>query len=224
MQTFTGSSRRTEASWAAQVWTLIPYDPAGLDRLWDGGSTVPNQAEPDDQADPQDPADRTLTASAFVDKIFQIRFEAPPLVLSDWRGYLLRLLQEAFPGAPEEELAPLVTLRRLYPGVVPDRLVASEAPTPRQLKQFVNQVGAIRRQRDDVPLVQMGYYVLLRRDRFKVDRELLANQVPHSQLAYLLGEELSERLAALHYGTDQSLAQQTSPRARTRERIRSGGR
>ncbi len=191
MQTFTGSGNHSGKSWVPNVWTLIPYDPVGLDRLWN----------PDSGAE----GDR---AAAFVEKVFQVRFEAPPLVLSDWSGYLLRLLQQALPGAHDDELQPVLRLRRLYPGAEPKGLVAQAAPTPRQLKQFVNQLGAIRRQRDDVPLVHVGYYALLRRDRIKVEEWLIAGTLPHKKLSHLFKEGLAEDLAALHFGTNQTLAQQ----------------
>lgn len=210
MQTFTGSGSRPGSLWAPNVWTLIPYDPAGLDRLWNSDSGAE-----DDWANEKDGAGTehvapllTATAAAFTEKIFQVRFEAPPLVLSDWRGYLLRLLQQALPGAHDDELQPVLRLRRLYPGVEPKGLVAAEEPTPRQLKQFVNQLGAIRRQRDDVPLVHVGYYVLLRRDRIKIARRLIAGMLPHKELSHLFKEGLEDDLAALHFGTAQALAQQ----------------
>src|SRR3989442_7521054 len=112
-------------------------------------------------------------AAAFAAKLCQVRFEAPPLVLSEWRGYLLRILREALHRVDEEELRAVIRLRSLYPAAR-DVLVSKEAPTPRQLKQFVNQIGATRRQRTDVALVHVAYYVLLRRDNVNVQQELIS--------------------------------------------------
>lgn len=210
MQTFTGSGSRPGASWAPNVWTLIPYDAAGFDRLWNPATSgESDRPEHGNRAGTEHVAPlSTATAAAFTDKIFQVRFEAPPLVLSDWRGYLLRLLRQAFPDTPDDELEPVVSLRRLYPAAEREGLVAAEEPTPRQLKQFVNQLGAIRRQRDDVPLINVAYYVLLRRDKIKIARRLIAGMLPHKELSYLFEKGLEEDLAALHFGTTQALAQQ----------------
>lgn len=200
MQTFTGSvNSRNE--WAGRVWTLIPYDPAGLDRLWspDEDGTEPGHT----------PTAGSRSGAAFIEKLFQVRFEAPPLVLSDWRSYLLRLLNEAMPTAGDEKSA-VLRLRAAYPGAVPNRMVAGESPTPRQLKQFVNQIGAIRRQRDDVPLVHMAYYVLLKHDGFDIPNCLLdkGQALPHPRISHLLNQGIRDDLAALHFGTTQDLARQ----------------
>jgi hypothetical protein len=199
MQTFTAPTHSPD-SWAARVWTLIPYDAAGLEKLW---------LSADSTLDPS-PTDvpRLNVASAFLDKLFQVRFETPPLVLSDWRGYTLRLLHEALPDEANENLEAVLRLRGLYPSAVPNSAVAAETPTPRQLKQFVNQIGAIRRQRDDVPLVHIAYYVLLRRDSVNLRRALLDGDVPNTKLAHLFHASVREDVAALHFGAEGPLAQQ----------------
>lgn len=200
MQTFTAPTH-SPTSWAPRVWTLIPYDAAGLERLWLSAGAAEDIAQA--AATPH-----LNAASAFLDKLFQVRFEAPPLVLSDWRGYTLRLLHEAFPDEDEANVEAVLRLRGLYPGAVPGRAVADEAPTPRQLKQFVNQIGAVRRQRDDIPLVHIAYYVLLRRDGVDMQKALIGSEVPHTKLAHLFGGEVREDVAALYFGADRLLAQQ----------------
>jgi hypothetical protein len=199
MQTFT-STASPKRSWSECVWTLIPYDPTGLDRLWDTSSV-------DTEESAGDPKSLTSpTSAAFIDKVFQIRFETPPLVLSDWRAYLVRLLKEGMPG--ECDFAPVTRLRALYPGAEPRGLVATEEATPRHLKQFVNQIGGGRRLRSDISLVHLAYYALLRHDRVDVARGLIDGSLPHPGLKHLLGASIDEDLAAIHFGTTQALAQQ----------------
>ncbi|MCE9623346.1 MAG: KAP family NTPase [Actinomycetia bacterium] len=200
MQTFNGSASLRHEAWAPQVWTLIPYDPVGLDRIWERQIAEAH-------------ADQTLgasTAAAFVEKVFQVRFESPPMVLSDWRRYLLSQIAQAMPGVDSHEFDNVVRLRALYPGVAPTGLVAAEAPTPRQLKQFVNQIGVIRRLRDDVPLAHIAYFVLLRKDRFNVAEGLVGidQSLPHARLSHLLTPTVQDDLAALHFGTSRALASQ----------------
>src|SRR5207245_2391351 len=79
---------------------------------------------------------------------------------------------------------------------------------PRQLKQFVNQIVSIRRQRDDMPLAHIGYYVLLRRDRRDVAADLISGLLPHDRLAHLVGADVQIDLAALYFGAPRDLAQQ----------------
>jgi KAP family P-loop domain len=202
MQTFTGTTHVRE-DWASHVWTLIPYDAGGLENLW----AVAASSEAASTAEAEAAGAPTL-ASAFLDKLFEVRFETPPLVLSDWRSYITRLLEEAFPDEEEATLRAVLRLRSLYAGAVPGGAVAAEAPTPRQLKQFVNQIGAIRRQRDDVPIVHIAYYVLLRRDSMNVPADLITGTVPHTKLTHIFGAGVREDLAALHFGADRELAQQ----------------
>lgn len=198
MQTFTGSLNRRQP-WESRVWTLIPYDPNGLDRLW----------EPDSA--PREEADGAVsaTATAFIEKLFQVRFKAPPLLLSDWRSYLLRLLSIALPTSSGAEKQAVVTIRALYPGPEPHGPVTAP-PTPRQLKQFVNQIGALWRQREDIPLVNLAYFVLLQQSRIDVTKRLVTSEptLPHSRLAHLLVADVGDDLLALHFGTTQGLANQ----------------
>jgi hypothetical protein len=202
MQTFTGTTHVQE-DWASRVWTLIPYDPGGLEKLWSAAASSEAVSTIEGKS-----AGAPTLASAFLEKLFQVRFETPPLVLSDWRSYITRLLGTAFPDEDAANLRAVLRLRGLYPGAVPGRTVATEAPTPRQLKQFVNQIGAIRRQRDDVALVHIAYYALLRRDSIDLPAELIAGTVPHTKLTHIFGAGVREDLAALHFGADRQLAQQ----------------
>jgi hypothetical protein len=197
MQTFTGSSGAGQAEVFDRVWTLIPFDSQGLRRLWD-----PDIKENGPNSSPGP------TSAAFVDKLFQVRFETPPMVLSDWRSYLARLLREALPAVSEPDLKAIVRLRAVYPAAVPNRTIAFEPPTPRQLKQFTNQLGALLRQRDDVAAVHAAYYVLLRRDGFNVAAELASGTLPHDRLAHVLQKRTVVDLAALYFGTAADLAQQ----------------
>jgi hypothetical protein len=215
MQTFTGGAKKTGSLSKSNVWTLIPYDPNGLDRLW-------KPPPGDDEVSGGDVQDAAPTSVAFADKVFQARFQAPPLALSDWRSYLQKLAEQALPRENSDSVRRVVRLRSLYPGSEPDKVVAGESPTPRQLKQFVNQIGAIWRQRRDIALQTVAYYVLLKRDRFAVAEALLSGTIPHEKLAYLFRPEVAEELAALHFGASPELAQQLLLRPALDRALRAG--
>jgi energy-coupling factor transporter ATP-binding protein EcfA2 len=192
MQTFTGSGRGSSEPWSKRLWTLIPYDLDGLRRLWDG-----------------DEDDQSLVSDAFLDKLFEVRFDAPPLVLSDWRHYLFTQLTEALPSLDETTRNRLVRLRAQYAAGWPTGRIASEEPTPRQLKQFVNQIGAIWRQRQDLPILHVAYYCLLVRDGADVSTALSSDTTVPPRLRYLLSSpSLPEDLAAMYFGTSPALGQQ----------------
>jgi hypothetical protein len=143
-------------------------------------------------------------------------------VVSDWRDYLLSLLRKALDGGADGDFQSILMLRSIYPGVAPTGLVAKDAPTPRQLKEFVNQIGAVCRQRTDVPLVHVAYYALLRRDRVPVAQWLVEGTLPHPTLAYLFRGGVREDLAALYFGTTQSDAQQLLLRPALEEAFAAG--
>ncbi|MFH1634871.1 MAG: P-loop NTPase fold protein, partial [Chloroflexota bacterium] len=114
LQTFFQHRQHQELKWLERLWVIIPYDRDSLQRLWKN----------DDDGSP-------LSVS-FLDKRFQIRFEVPPLVLSNWSEYLRSLLIEAF---PDHDKAEFHTTYRVY-----DQYLVNigESPTPRDLKIFVN--------------------------------------------------------------------------------------
>src|SRR5690606_5587730 len=81
--------------------------------------------------------DRLAPSDSFLDKIFQVRFHVPPPVLSDWRSYLYGLIEEALPEHGVEERH---VIYRVFDHC---RARTGEPPTPRELKLYVNQIGAI---------------------------------------------------------------------------------
>ena len=86
MQTFTSSTlNRSNDAWRKRVWTLIPYDKIGLNRLWALGSAPAGVSHKPDES----------FSTAFLDKLFEVVFVTPPLVLSEWRNYLAELLSDA---------------------------------------------------------------------------------------------------------------------------------
>ena len=73
------------------------YDPKRISEH-PGKSDDQNSSTTEDQpwSKEANPPGEKQTDGSFLDKSFQIRFEVPPPNLSDWRSYLLELLDEAF--------------------------------------------------------------------------------------------------------------------------------
>ncbi|MCO8129444.1 KAP family NTPase [Acidimicrobiia bacterium EGI L10123] len=183
LQAFT--SLPEEPAWRERLWVLLPYDPVGFRSLWrrDGDDPGPDRG------------------SEFLAKVRQVRFDAPPLVHSTWREHLRVLLHRAVPTLNGDETAELATVFAVGVG-------SRSQPTPRQLLQFVNDFGAILRQRPDLPLPDIATYTALRMRDVEVAEGLLAATVPEPELERVSSSEVRGSLAALHFNTDVVTGQQ----------------
>lgn len=136
LQTFFQEGNHKNDTWFKQLWVLVPYDPQGLRKLWD-------KVDRDD-----------LVSDSFIDKSFQVRFQVPPPVLSDWKSYLFKLLKKALPDHGDNDYHTLYRVFEHFRNI-------DAPPTPRELKLYVNQVGAIHRQwHDEFPIGHIAYYVI----------------------------------------------------------------
>lgn len=219
-------------SWQKRVWVVIPYDFEGLSQLWgkekadkkelsktevEPGGKQENSAPPTDAdavKSPFSPPQMTenLVALSFLDKSFQIRFEVPPPVLSSWRVYLEGLMKEAFEDhkvkfdtdpIESEELYNVYTLYAWY------LKQTNRLPTPRQLKLYVNQIGAIHRQWGDTHrFSHMAYYVLLRRLGLNVVDMVRNGQLPTPDVKSFLAPDADVNLSALAFNTSVEEAKQ----------------
>ena len=179
LQTFLGQSDYQQAEWIDRLWVLIPYDANAILRLWDRSGS--------------DSANSRLSSS-FLDKTFQLRFRVPPLLLSNWRGFLQQSLQRALPDHQESDF------HDVYRAFAAKGGLETSAPTPRDLKIFVNQIGALHRERqDEFPLSHLACYVLLQKDGSNVLEILLSNKEV-GFLSRSVGKRWRETVAALHFG------------------------
>ncbi len=186
LQTFLGHKDYQRPDWIERLWVLIPYDDNAILRLWEGSG----------------PKTNSKLATSFLDKTFQVRFRVPPLLLSNWREFLQENLQTAFPNHPEADYHDVFRAFAAKDG--PD----TSAPTPRDLKTFVNQIGALHREwQDKFPLSYLACYVLFQRDCKDVREALLSNagfELP----SRIIGQEWRGVIAAFHFGVPVEQARQ----------------
>ena len=125
MRTFFHTDNPRNSDWLSRFWLLVPFDRSALQRLWNT-----NENGPDD------------LVTAFVNKSFQIEFRVSQPVLSDWKKFFLQQLMQAFPEHAKntDELNAIYRLFRLK-GLPADRPL-----TPRDIKLFINKIGALHRQ------------------------------------------------------------------------------
>lgn len=186
LQTFLQAKEHMKPSWLPHLWLVIPFARDGVRRLW------PGIAEGEGTED--------LPAS-FIDKTMQACFDAPPPVLSDWRSFLVDLLAQALPDHAETDFHGVYQVFYQYRG--------HESPTPRELKAYVNSIGAYHRQwRDELPLVHLAYMALLRRDGRPIIDELVKGSIPDQRMTALLGPSVVDDLAALTFNVERGRARE----------------
>ena len=186
LQTFLGHSDYQRANWIDRLWLLIPYDRKAILRLWDR-SGIKSDLAP---------------AASFLDKTFQLKFEAPPLLLLNWRDLLNETLQQALPNHADEDF------RNIYRAYAVKSGFESSAPTPRDLKIFVNQIGALHREwQHDFSLSDLACYVLFQKDDKDV-RKVLLHQEDSEFPRRIIGARWREKIAAMHFGVPVKEARQ----------------
>lgn len=194
LQIFMKHSQFEKVTWRSRISVLVLYDPRGIRLLWDARRTSGNGAEHQE------------VTPYFLDKSFQIRFEVPSPVLSDWRRYLIDLLIRAFSNRYRSEFHTIYQVMSLVSAQ------RGEIPTIRELKLYVNQIGAFHSQRhkaDEIKLSHIAYFVLLRRQGVDVIGELKSGEeIPSPEFVQLLGTDLQESLAALAFNVERTKARQ----------------
>jgi hypothetical protein len=168
-----------------RLWVIIPYDRKGFSRLWEKDDSV---------------------TKSMIEKRFQIRFQVPPLVLSNWKDYFISQLTKAFPKHSKGDFY------QCY-WVYYQAIVREGYPTPRDMKLFINQIGAIHRQwnTDSIPLAHIAYYVLLQRknDGIKdISQKIVKGDIPEKGTENYLGETIKDDLVAMIFNVEVKIAQQ----------------
>jgi len=135
----------------------------------------------------------------FVDKSFQIKFRVPPPVLSDEKDFFNAQIKEAFPDHhPELQFHTVYQLYRLK-GRPKKRPI-----TPRDMKLFINKVGALHRQWvDDIPLPLQALYVLYDEEVPDHKKDLKQDHFFDPHVLLLIEEpEWQKFLASLHFNVE----------------------
>ena len=190
LQTFLGHSDYQRPDWIDRLWVLIPYDDSAIVRLWDRSSS-----------DATKPTNSSL-ATSFLDKTFQLRFRVPPLLLSNWREFLQEALQQALPNHQEADF------HGVYRAFAAKGGLERSAPTPRDLKLFVNQIGSLHREwQHEFPLSHLACYVLFQKDYKDMRKALLSNE-DFELLSRNIGQDWRGTIASLHFGVPIEEARQ----------------
>lgn len=189
---------RRENVWARKIWVVVPYDFASISKLWKDG-------------------DKNETASSFINKSFQLRYEVPPAVLTNWKKFFIDKLTEAFQDEINEKSKEM--LFKVFNFVYEEEAGKNidkkgSSPTPREIKLCINDLGTLYRvvsvKKLKIPIEhQFAYVMITRTHQGKDIPTLILNKaIPSPSLLTLLSEELTLSLAALWYKQPQEIAQQ----------------
>ena len=181
--------------WFNRLWILVPYDAEGLSKLWNKDGTSPEMVK------------------SFMDKCFQIRIEVPRPLMSDWESFAKAKIEESLgKWSAEEKKVVFEILRNTRAGIL-------DIPTPREIKNYINQVAVIRNHaRSGISTAVISYYVLSRyqewhasdKDDHKsesmsvedIRRALVRNQYPEYQHRVYLGNDFTAMFAGLIFGVE----------------------
>ncbi len=171
---------------AGNIWVIVPYDLDGLSKLWING-------EKD-------------CAQSFFDKCFQLRFEVPRPVFTDWEEFCSQMLQKAF-GGKLTEIESVINILKLT------REDLKDIPTPREIKTYVNQLGVVLLSNDDnKPIDSLAYYVIQRFIKRKSVKEIQGKLIDATLLAEHHASNLPNTiimdLAGLSFGVSSATGQQ----------------
>ncbi len=175
-----------------KVWYIIPFDKNSLERLWRFDRDNHNKD----------------FAHSFIEKIFQIKFNIPPIILSNWKQYFNRKLSEASHNYFDDNttykirsIFELLYFQRKEKDILP--------PTPRFIKLFINNFLISYSSRMDIEPEIHALFVFLRDFCYKYDFNNLPNKIKNEKFEYkrkllpYLPENWEMKLLSLFYKVEQ---------------------
>ncbi|MHA1228628.1 MAG: P-loop NTPase fold protein, partial [Candidatus Hodarchaeales archaeon] len=138
------------------IWVIIPYDRTGIKNIWESSTT--NEGH----------ENVNIIGNYMIEKRMSVIFHVPPIVLSDFHGYFISQLREAFTNDKnhsDKELEKVFQIFDYFPNCKYSKnndiakKFKIEFKTPRQIKHLINDIGEIHRQWE-YPLPDILFYVL----------------------------------------------------------------
>ncbi|MCC5849596.1 MAG: hypothetical protein JJU29_16055 [Verrucomicrobia bacterium] len=198
LQTFfqTNDHSTYEKKTMGKIWVIVPYDREGLSKLWRNDNNNKSIEIID-------------SANSFFDKCFQLRLEVPKPIMTGWECFAENCINEGLYGWPEREREEVLQVLKRT------RRNLADVPTPRAVKTFVNQVGALRKISDNsITTKSICYYVIIRfirENSWSVDkvRESLLNSQwnDDADKRYIDESELGE-ISGLIFGVSKNKGMQ----------------
>ncbi len=195
----------TDDVWRKKIWLLVPYDSASIQKLWqkeENGIIDENENNPDN-----------AISLSFTDKTFQVYFETPMPVLSDWEAYFKKCFTKAFVNydVSDDRKEIMHNIYRMYRIIVAKN---ENPPTPREIKLFINNLASLYTLWiDSIPLNIQALYIILRKTYWFNEKKIIPDLLKkepfiNSYKENLLPEDYRVLLAALYFGVEKDKARQ----------------
>ncbi|MCI0450685.1 MAG: KAP family NTPase [Chlorobi bacterium] len=188
MKTFFEIDFRKKGEWTNKIWLLVPFDLEGVKHFWANGAKL---------------------AESFIDKTFQIKFNVPPLVLTNWEEYFKDKMKIAFQKFLND--TEIHNVFRIY------RLACAhdKPPTPRAIKLFINNlIVYYRTWGKNIDLRIQVLYVILRNQIWNDEKVIIENLLDSENKflkdihlrVEMFPSDFKEYLAALYFNVDKDTA------------------
>lgn len=195
MKTFFDLRTSDNDSWKKDLWLLVPFDFSGINKCW--------------RNDRNDKAEHDALVNSFTDKTFQVKFEAPPIIFTNWEKYFKSRFDEAFfKFKDKEEIHKIYRIFRLL------RKPKDSIPTPREIKLFINDIIPFYINWDTrIPLHVQALYVMLRKTIWRDESKIITNLLEQNNFISpvnpdMINSEYKEFLASLYFNVDRNTAVQ----------------
>lgn len=185
----------TKFSWHDKIWVLVPYDEAGLAKLWN------NKSEDAPAVNGEN------CAKSFFDKCFQLRIEVPRPILTGWEKFCRDNVNQALIGWDENSLKEIVDVLKWT------RKNVNDIPTPREIKTYINQVGLLRQHCDrGVSTKSIAYFVVKKYLEFQknsdIEDQLVSGRLPEKRHQPLFAIDTRADLCGIIFGVSPDKGQQ----------------
>ena len=184
-----------ENDWFERLWVIVPYDAKGLAQIWDSAAGENKQ--------------NSQVAKSFFDKCFQVRFEVPAPVMTEWENFAKTCLDSACKNWSEEDRTTILDVLRFT------RADLTTIPTPREIKTYINQVCVLRASaNENISTESICYYVLTRFVNLNsiavadVRKGLIDGSYPIAQHKPYLPQNCSAEFSGLIFGVSPEIGRQ----------------
>lgn len=174
------------------IFTLIPYDEESLMKIWENFTENEEGKKVIDNS----------FARSFFDKSFQVRIDVPKPIVSNWLGFIEKMIEKAFKDWDKKEKDVIIEV------IEKTRKNILDNPKPREIKTYLNQVGFLRNHfSEDISTKSIAFYTYKRYLQGKSNDEiadylLKIGQIPKEEIN-LIEEDTIQELAAIIYGVNK---------------------
>lgn len=175
------------------IFTIIPYDEESLMKIWE------NYTENEHRVSVFD----NKFASSFFDKSFQVRIDVPKPIISNWLGFIEKMMERSFPSWDKRDKDAIIEV------IEKTRKDILDSPNPREIKTYLNQIGFLRNHfKEEISTKSIAFYTYKRYlkgfSNDKIGDYLLNRSQISKEEINLIDEETNLEIASIIYGVDKS--------------------